>query len=172
MADFTDEHKVEQGNFIGEGIHKVSIVDVTGGVNDNEKEFIEFTVEDADGGEGNARMWFTTDKAIKFTFNTVRAIFVHNALEGKDEAAREMVNKVKNSEELVALCKKVLIGKEAFYQVEKSDYTYTNQAGESKQGYNRNLFGYEPKPKPKTAVEQILEKGGEVLDLNEVPDVF
>jgi hypothetical protein len=171
MADFTDEHKAEQGQFFGEGIHKVSIVDVTGGVNDNEKEFIEFTVEGENGEEGNARMWFTTDKAIKFTFNTIRAIFVHNALEAKKDAAREMINGVKNSEEMVALCKKVLIGKEAFYQVEKSDYVYTNQAGEQKTGYNRNLYGYEPKPKEKTALDTLTE-GAIDLNAEDIPDVF
>ena len=169
MADFTDEHKTESGNFFPEGIHKVAIVAVTGGVNENEKEFIEFTVEGTNGEEGNARMWFTTDKAIKFTFNTIRGIFVHNALEAKKDEAREMVNKVKNSEELVALCAKVLIGKEAFYQVEQSDYTYTNAAGEMKQGYNRNLYGYEPTPRKKTALEE-LTTGSTTLDESEVPD--
>ena len=171
MADFSDDHKTEQGQFFSEGVHKVSIVDVTGGVNENEKEYIEFTVEGENGEEGNARMWFTTDKAIKFTFNTIRTIFVHNALEAKKDAAREMINGVKNSDELVALCKKVLVGKEAFYQVEKSDYVYTNQAGEQKHGYNRNLFGYEPKPKEKTALDTLTD-GAINLNAEDIPDVF
>lgn len=172
MADFNDEHKQEQGQYFGEGIHKVTIVAVDGGTNDNGKEYIEFTVEGENGEEGNARMWFTSDKAIRFTFNSIRNIFVHNALKGKEEAAREMVNKVKNSEELIDLCNKALIGKEAWYVVEKSDYTYTNAAGEEKQGYNRNLYGYEPKPKAKTAVEETFPGAEEVADGEEVPDVF
>lgn len=171
MADFNDDHKVESGNYFGEGIHKVKIVAVSTDTNDNGKEYIEFAVEGENGEEGNARMWFTTDKAIKFTFNTIRGIFVHNALKGKEEAARDMVNKVKNSDELAELCNKVLVGKEAFYQVEQSDYTYTNQAGEEKQGFNRNLFGYEPKPKTKTPVQETFP-GAEEVSGEEVPNVF
>lgn len=146
MADFNDTHKAEQGEYFKEGIHKVTILGVTGGANDNDKEYIEFVVGDTKGTEGTARMWFTTDKAISYTFNSIRNIFVHNASKGKEEAAKDLVNKVTNSEELVELCNKALIGKEAWYTVEMSDYTYTNQAGELKHGYNRNITGYEPKP--------------------------
>lgn len=170
MADFNDTHKAEMGEYFSEGIHKVNIVDVTGGTNDNGKEYIEFTVEGENGEEGNARMWFTTDKAIAYTFNSIRNMFVHNALKGKEEQAKEMVNAVKNSDELVALCKKVLVGKEAWYTVEKSDYTYTNQAGEQKQGYNRNITGYEPKPKQSgNAGVDSTFGGGTVLSDEEVP---
>lgn len=170
MADFNDSHKVEQGAYFPEGIHKVHIVDVTGGKNDNGKEYIDFTVEGENGEEGSAKMWFTSDKAIAYTFNSVRNMFVHNALKGKEEASKEMVNKVSNSDELVALCNKVLMGKEAWYTVEKSDYTYTTPAGETKHGYNRNITGYEPKPKQSgnKAIDDIMG-GGEVLSAEEVP---
>lgn len=170
MADFNDTHKQEQGEYFPEGIHKVTILGVEGGTNDNGKEYIEFVVGGENGQEGSARMWFTTDKAIAFTFNSIRNIFVHNALKGKEEAAKEMVNAVKNSDELVALCNKVLIGKEAWYTVEQSDYTYTNSAGEQKQGYNRNITGYEPKPK-QSGVKAVDDTfgGGTVLSDEEVP---
>lgn len=170
MADFNDTHKAEQGQYFSEGIHKVTILGITGGENENGKEYIEFVVGGKDGEEGSARMWFTSDKAISFTFNSIRNIFVHNAVKGKEEAAREMVNKVSNSDELVELCNKVLIGKEAWYVIEKSDYTYTNQAGELKHGYNRNIFGYEPKPK-QSGVESVdkIMGGGTVLSDEEVP---
>lgn len=170
MADFNADHKTEQGQYFSEGVHKVTITGVDIGVNDNDKEYIEFTVAGENGEEGNARMWFTTDNAIKFTFNTIRSIFVHNAKDGKKDEARDMVNNVKNSDELATLCDKMLIGKEAWYMVEKSDYKYTNAAGEEKQGYNRNLYGYEPKMKP-TTVEDILP-GSQELTGDEVPDVF
>jgi hypothetical protein len=170
MADFNDSHKAEQGQYFTEGIHKVTILGVEGGKNDNDKEFIEFIVGGENGEEGSARMWFTSDKAIAFTFNSIRNIFVHNALKGKEDGARDMVNKVKNSDELIKLCNEVLIGKEAWYQVEKSDYTYTNAAGEVKQSYNRNIFGYEPKPK-QSGVKAVDDTfgGGEVLSDDEVP---
>lgn len=174
VADFNDEHKQEQGNYFGEGIHKVKIMTVIGGTTDAGKEFIEFTVVGDNDEEGSARVWFTTDKAIRYSFNTIRGIFVHNAMKGKEEAAREMVNAVKDTDELVELCNKVLIGKEAYYTVEKSDYKYTNAAGEEKQGYNRNISGYEPKPKPtqqsgNEAVDSTFG-GGEVMDSNDIPN--
>lgn len=171
MADFTNEHKAEQGQYFSEGIHKVTILEAIGGTNDNGKEYIEFIVGGENGEEGSARMWFTSDKAIAFTFNSIRNIFVHNAVKGKEDAAKEMVNKVTNSDELVDLCNKVLIGKEAWYVVEMSDYTYTNQAGEVKHGYNRNLFGYEPKPKQSgNAAVDATFGGGTVLSSDEVPN--
>jgi hypothetical protein len=171
MADFNDTHKAEQGAYFSEGIHKVTILGVTGGTNENGKEYIEFTVGGANGEEGTARMWFTTDKAITFTFNSVRNIFVHNANKGKEDEAKALVNKVANSEELVALCNKALIGKEAWYTVEQSDYTYTNQAGELKYGYNRNITGYEPKPK-QSGVKEVdaMFGGGTVLTDADVPN--
>jgi hypothetical protein len=170
MADFNDSHKAEQGQYFSEGTHKVTILGVEGGTNENGKEYIEFIVGGKDGEEGSARMWFTSDKAIAFTFNSIRNIFVHNASKGKEEAAKELVNKVTNSDELVGLCNKALIGKEAWYTVEISDYTYTNQAGELKHGYNRNITGYEPKPK-QSGVKAVDETfgGGTVLTDEEVP---
>ena len=170
MADFSDEHKAES-SFFQEGVHEVTIVHVEGGTNDNDKEYIEFHVQGENGEEGTARMWFTTDKAIKYTFGNIRGLFTKNALKGKEEAAKEMVNAVKNSEELIDLCNKVLVGKKGYYQVEKSDYTYTNAAGEEKQGYNRNLTGYEPKPK-NTDLENVNKAipGSEVVEDSEVPD--
>lgn len=170
MADFNDTHKQEQGSYFPEGIHKVTILGIEGGTNENGKEFIEFIVGGENGEEGSARVWLTSDKAIGFAFNTIRNIFVHNAIKGKEEAAKEKVNAVKNSEELIALCNQALIGKEAWYTVEQSDYTYTNQAGELKHGYNRNITGYEPKPKQSgiKAVDDTFG-GGTELSAEEVP---
>ena len=170
MADFNDTHKAEQGQYFTEGIHKITILGVEGGTNENGKEYIEFIVGGENGEEGSARMWFTSDKAIAYTFSSIRNIFVHNAPKAKEEEAKALVNKVSNSDELVALCNKALIGKEAWYQVEKSDYTYTNQAGEVKHGYNRNITGYEPKPKQSgnTAVDSTFG-GGTILSDEEVP---
>lgn len=173
MVQFSDDNKQEMGKYFGEGIHKVKIMAVTEGKTDAGKEFIEFTVVGENDEEGNARVWFTSDKAIRFSFNTIRGIIVHNALPAKKDAARELVNKVKDTAELVELCNQSLIGKEAWYVVEKSDYTYTNEAGEQKQGYNRNLYGYEPKPKPaqqsgNAAVDNAFG-GGEVMNDDDIP---
>lgn len=167
MVDFNTEHKEEMGAYFSEGIHEVVITAVSEGVNDNGKPYIEFAIEGKNGEQGNARLWFSSDKAIRYSFNNIRNIFVHNAT--KKDAARDMVNKVTTSTELVALCNKALIGKEAFYRVEKSDYRYTNAAGEEKQGYNRDLLGYKPEPKKDEPKADLLDGATSV---EEVPDVF
>lgn len=169
-VDFTDEHKTES-KYFGVGKHKVKIMLVSSGVNTNDKEFIEFTVVGEDGEEGSAKMYFSTDKAIGYTFRTVRDIFVHNAQEANKDKVRAMVDAVKNSDELVDLCQK-LIGKEAWYLVEKTNDTYQAPDGTTKFRYNRNIFGYEPKekPAPATPVSGTFD-GAEEVHLNdgEVP---
>lgn len=166
MATFNAEHKEEMGKYFNEGIHKVKIMLVEGGTNDNDKEYIEFTVAGDNGEEGQARVWFTTDKAIKFSFNTIRNIFVHNASKGKEDAAREMVNKVGDTKELVELCNKVLIGQEAWFVVEDSGRTYTDATGAERVSYDRNIYGYEPRPKVKSQDEINV---GKVFDDDSVP---
>ena len=148
MVKFNDEHKKEStmGEFFPEGIHKVQILNVEGGKTDAGKEYIEFTVTDDEDREGTARMWFTTDAAINYTFNMIRTLFVHNAPKDKKDAIREQIDKIADSDTLIKACEQ-LIGKEAWYEVRKSDRTYQNAQGETKNSYDKNIYGYEPKPK-------------------------
>lgn len=171
MADFNADHKKEMGAYFSEGVHKVKITDITAGDTDSGKEYFEFKVEGENGEEGSARMWWSTDKAIGYSFNTVKGIFVHNTVEKNRDQVREMLDKCKNTEELFEVCHKSLIGKECWYSTYKSDRTYVNGAGETKHSYDTNVYGYEPKPQAKS--DNILNDiaNGTPVDTNsdEIP---
>lgn len=154
MAEFTQEHKeeFEQKKYFEEGVHKVKILSVklgrTNGVTEESmKEYMEFEVEGEEGQEDSARLWFTTDKAINYSFNIVRGIFVHNAPKANKERARELVDQIPNTQKLEELCQ-TLVGKECWFSVYKNmSRPYTNKDGETKYSYDRNITGYEPKPR-------------------------
>lgn len=159
MVKFSDEHKEEsQGNFFGQGVHKVLIMLVEFGKTDDDKEFGEFTVVDPenDDRQDRVRLWFTTDKAVKFSFSTLRNIFVHNAPEDKKDSVREKFNALEDTKQLEEACQKTLIGKECWYTVyEDPERTYTNDKGEVKNSYNRNIYGYEPKPRTVSVSSEV-----------------
>lgn len=171
MVKFGEDTKKQLGNYFGEGTHKVTITKIEQGKTQDEKEYFEFTVEGENGEEGTARV-FWTEKAQQYSFNSIRDIFVHNTPEKNREAVRAAVDNTTDTDELFKLCQQTLIGKEAWYVVQKTDRTYTNAAGELKYSYNRNLYGYEyhPKPAQKTSEELINElTGGEQTDINAIP---
>lgn len=147
MVKFKEDHKKDsRGDFIPEGVHKVKIMFAELGETNDGKEYIEFTVADDEDREGRARMWFTTDAAINYTFNIIRGIFVHNAPEGKKDEIRNKIDALEDSKQLEKACQ-MLIGKEAWYQNTQSDRTYTDAEGNQKHSYDRNIYGYEPSPK-------------------------
>lgn len=155
MVKFTDEHKVEGGQYFEMGVHKVKIMLVEFGKTEDKepREFVEFTVvaDTNEDLEAKARLWFTTDKAIKYTFGIIRGLFTHNAPEDKKQAIREKVDAIQDTDELDKLCQ-LLVGKEAWLEVsEDPTRTYTNEAGETKPSINRNITGYAPTPKKVSA---------------------
>lgn len=162
---FSDDTKKPMGNYFGEGVHEVEILDVTGGKTDDGKEYFEFKLGGENGEEGTARLWWT-DKASQFSFNTVKNIFVHNTVEKNRDKMRETVDAQDDTDALLKLCKENLVGKQAWYLVEKTDRTYLKD-GETKFSYNRNIYGYRPTPK-KVTVDDIIP-GGQAVDANEVP---
>lgn len=150
MADFNAEHKEEMGgSYFPVGIHKVQIMLFDFGVTEKDQEYVEITVVDPEDDERTAktRLWFTTDGAIKYTFNVIRTIFVHNAPEKSKDAMRKKVDELKNTKELEKACDK-LIGKEAWLQVwEDPERTYIDNSGKERPSINRDITGYEPKPR-------------------------
>lgn len=157
MVKFSDAHKAESGQYFELGVHKVQIAGVEFGKTEDKepREYVEFTVVDdlnsENAVEAKARLWFTTDKAIKYTFGIIRGIFTHNAPEDKKQAIREKVDAVKDTDELAKLTD-LLVGKECWLEVsEDPTRTYTNDAGETKPSINRNITGYAPTPKKVSA---------------------
>lgn len=165
---FTDEQKQVKEfsqNWFGFGVHKVQIGLVeNGGTEEGEKEYIEVTVMDPNDGEitDTARVWFTTDNAANYSFNTLRQIYVHNAPEDKKDEARDTFDKVADTDEITALMNEKLIGKECWFSKYPSpDRTYQAQDGSVKKSIDKNIYGYEPKEKP-----ELLPKDGQKEELN------
>jgi hypothetical protein len=158
MVKFNDDHKQEMGNYFEFGVHEVKIGLVEFGKTEDKepREYVEFTVVDdlnsENPKEAKARMWFTTEKAIKYTFSIIRGLFTHNAPDDKKDAIKEQVNKVSDTTEMEKLCQK-LVGKDAYLEVsEDPSRTYTDKkSGEEKKSINRNITGYKPTPKAVTA---------------------
>lgn len=143
------------------GTHKVHIGMITSGTSESGKEYMEFTVFDPEDEDriGTARLWFTTDKAAKYAISIISSIFVHNTAEDKRDALRAALKKLTDTEALLDIAQKKLQGKEAFYVVEEDPArTYTNKDGETMPSINRNIYGYEMKPKEaKTTQEEQAE---------------
>lgn len=170
MVAFSENAKQELNQFMGEGVHKVTILGVLPGASESTgSEYFEFGIQSEDGIIGEARVYWT-EKAQQYSFNTIRDIFVHNTKEENKEKVRAMVDAAKDTDELLKLCQEGLEGKEAWYKVEKSGSTYVNAQGETKDSYNRNLYGYEPKMK-NVSDEQILKDitSDAPVDLSEIP---
>lgn len=151
MVQFNQDHKKELNSFMEEGVHQVKIMTAAlgeSGEGSAAKEYMEFTVVDDQEREDKVRLWFTTDKAINYSFSTIRTIFVHNAAEAKKDAVRKQFDALENTKELEEACNKVLIGAKCWMTIYKDENrTYQNDAGETKHSYSRNIYGYEPKPR-------------------------
>jgi len=155
---FTEDHKKEVNtNYFEEGIHEVTIGEVTFDETQDGKPFVEFVVLGENDEEGKARMWFTTDAAINFTLGRLRGIFVHNTPEAKKEEVRRKFDAVEDSKALERACQS-LVGKKCWYTVYKSDRTYQDAEGNVKNSYDRNIYHYEPKPPAKVLTPENTDK--------------
>jgi hypothetical protein len=142
--------------YFGYGVHSVKISDVTLG-EAGDKEYIEVTVVDPEDLEitDSARVWFTSDKAVNYSFNVLRQIFVHCAPEAKKDEAREMFNKIGDTDTLAQIMEKCIGRQIWFTKYIDPERTYTDQQGNVRPSVNKNVMGYEPKLKP-----ELLPKTG------------
>lgn len=169
MVKFSDDDKkvneFSGGKYFEQGVHQVRISTVQLGTTDSGKEFLEFGVvgmTDDDEREDSVRFWFSSPGAINFSFNRIREIFVHNADEDKKDATRTKFDAIADTEKLESACVKVLTGKEAWLSVyENKDRPYQNANGDTKYSFDKNLTGYEPKPK--VSQEEAVAKANEPI---------
>lgn len=145
---FNDEHKEEvskgTGNYFGYGVHKVKIGLLEQGESKNGSEYIEFTLLGDNEEEATARLYFT-DKSAKYSFNTARQIYVHNAPEDKKQVARDTFDAVADTDELVKLFNDKLIGGECWFtKYQSRDRTYVDQQGVTRKSIETNIYGWEP----------------------------
>jgi hypothetical protein len=157
-----DENKTVKeftgGNWLGFGVHKVQIGMIELGETDAGKEYVEITVLGPNEEEDTARVWFTSDKAANYSFNVLRQIYVHNAPEEAKDKARDTMDAVASTEELVKVLNEKLIGAECWF-TKYPDPTRTYQAadGSVKHSINKNVYGYEPKPHPELLSDDTQE---------------
>jgi len=146
--DFKPEHKedVNYGNYFDYGVHKVKIIGFMADKTDDGKEFIEVGFTNFDGDiEDKARVWFSGD-APKYSFNTLRTIFLHNCPEDKKEAAKAAIDAVANTEKLVEMLNSKLVGKEMWFtKYQDPKRTYTGKDGVTRKSVDKSIYGYEPK---------------------------
>lgn len=151
------------GKYFGIGTYKVEISLITSGVTEAGKEYVEFTVVDPEDKDrsGTARLWFTTDGAAKYAISIISGIFVHNTSEDKRDALRSALKKLTDTDGLLDIAQKKLVGKEAYYVVEEDELrTYVNKDGETLPSINRNIYGYEMTPKK---TDKVTEKEREEI---------
>lgn len=147
---FNDETKAvkefSDSNWLGFGVHKVKIGLIELGETDGGKEYVEITVLGDNEEEDTARVWFTTDKAANYSFNVLRQIYVHNAPEAKKDAARDTMDAIGDTEQLVKALSEKLIGGECWFtKYPDPQRTYEAADGSTRQSINKNVYGYEPK---------------------------
>lgn len=177
--DFTNEHKEERefGNFFPFGVHKVKIIGFYLDKTEGGKEFLEVGFTNEEGTiEDKARVWFSTDKAVNYSFNILKGIFVHNAPEAKKDQARKLFDAVENTEKLAELLTSKLIGKEMWFtKYPDPERTYTGGDGRTYQSINKNIYGYPielnqslmpaPKETAGEAAGKVFSKADEAEDV-------
>lgn len=180
-ATFSDSEKEEKSfNYFEQGVHKVQISGIEFGFTEDkeEKEYCEITVIDPDNAEktDSVRLWFHSEGARAYSFSTLRAIFVHNADDDKKDEIREKFNAIKGTEDLEKACKKMLPGKEAWFSIYESETrTYQDEKGNVRKSFDKNITGYEPKPKQvaaKTVTVGNSDIKGEVVEDGQEPFGF
>ena len=153
--DFSDR------NFFEFGIHEVTIEGAVLESLDDGREYIEIGVRGDNGESDTVRLFLSTEKAIKFHLRTLQAICVHNAKSeaDKDKVRNAFIGKIDDKKIRTILDK--MEGYRAWFQVEQDPArTYTNASGEERPSLDKNIYGYQPRPRQKTREEQVQELMG------------
>lgn len=147
--DKDDKQVKEFSESIPFGVHKVKFTGAIADATEAGKEFVEIGVESEDGIEDSARLWFVGG-AVNISFNTIRQIAVHNVSDDKKDKARDAIDDTADTAELAETLNKIMGtgGELWFTKFYDPSRTYQNQSGETKRSVNRNVYGYEPKPRP------------------------
>lgn len=162
------------GNWLGLGVHEVSVDKIELTRAKSGTLGMEFTVSNADG-KATATMWLS-EAALPYTIENCSRLVVHNAEQDKKDNARNFMSNILSAKELFDTMVKMLeqrkkAGKEfaCWLSVKESETrTYTNKNGEEVPSIERSLLSFKPKEKAKTAVEKMIDNSEDV-DLSEVP---
>lgn len=162
-------------NYLGIGIHDVTVTSVELVQASTGTMGIQFNVENEDG-QGRVRMWLS-EGALPYTIENISRLVVHNAEEAKKEAARNMMANIVSAKELFTMVQSILATlaekKTPFtgflsIREAKDGSTYKDKNGVDRPSTESNLLSYRPK---ETAVQSaVAATGGElVVDGVELP---
>jgi hypothetical protein len=169
-VQITDEDLVQRNNqYFAEGEHEVVITEAKRGVTDAGKEYVEFTVAGHDDETGKARLWFSTEAGSKYALSILAGIASHNKqTDAEKEKVRDAFKAITDTDQVDDKFLAKFKDMDAFFTVYMSDRTYINSAGETKNSYDSNIYGYMPKPKvaKPTTVESLM---GEEISTDDVP---
>lgn len=162
------------GNWLGLGVHEVSVdkVELT-----RAKSGIlgmEFTVSNADG-KATVTMWLS-EAALPYTIENCSRLVVHNAEQDKKDSARNFMSNILSAKELFDTMVKMLeqrkkAGKEFACWAsirESKTQTYVNKEGNTVPSIERSLLSFKPKEDAKAVATEMLDNSEDV-DLSEIP---
>jgi len=168
-------------NYLGIGIHEVTVTAVELREASTGTMGIKFLVENQEG-RSDASMWLS-EGALPYTIENVSRLMVHNAKEENKDKARTHMSNIASAKELFDTVKQTIDerakGKtEPFtcylsIRESKNGDTYTNKDGEVKPSIERNLLSYKPKASAAQNVAKAVG-GAEVvpedeLNMNDLP---
>lgn len=162
-------------NFLGIGVHDVTVTSVELVKAGTGTMGIQFNVENEDG-QGRVRMWLS-EGALPYTIENVSRLMVHNADADKKDAARNFMSNIVSAKalfETLVETLKVRGEKKPFVAVlsireAKDGSTYTDKNGVERPSTESNLLSYRPKETPVQSA--VAATGGELLaaDGTELP---
>lgn len=165
------EEDFSELNYFDMGVHKVTIVGAMLEKMDDGREYVEVGVKGEDGESDSVRMWLHTEAAAKFTMRVLQGICTHNA---KTEAEKDKVRAGfigSIDDKKLANILGVMDGYEAWLLVEEDPVRTYEKEGRQYKSINKNIYGYEPKPRKQTREELVEELMGasEPVEQDEVP---
>lgn len=160
---FSDDAKAfegNSGNWFGYGVHEVQVVQVEEGTTDSGTDYIEFTLAGPNGEEDTARVWLT-EKSEKYSFKTLRDIYVHCAPEKEKQKARDSFDAAEDSTAVVNLLQNCYGKQIWFTKYPDPKRTYEAADGTIKKSINKNIYGWAPKLR-----EDLLPKQDDVAEVD------
>lgn len=156
-------------NYLGIGVHDVTVTSVELTQAKTGTLGIKFNVENADG-KNDVTMWLS-EAALPYTIENVSRLMVHNAQPKNKDAARNHMSNIVSAKELFETVKQTIEERQGKGKVPfqcwlsvreaRDGSTYTNSQGEEKPSLERNLLSYAPKATATQAAVQAT--GGEIV---------
>jgi len=173
-VSLTDEDLKVRGdqNYFPLGFHEVGVTSAKRGVTANGKEFAEFEVLSADDEDytGTARLWFSSDKSTKYALSILSGIASHNKeTEAEKQKVNEAFKKITDTDQVDDKFLERFVGMEAFYEVADNGRTYTNESGQVRPSYDRNIYGYRKAQSRRQQVDNLISNSEDVSDSSDIP---